>query len=82
MSITALARVFSAACILPSPKRIDIRAAAPTPTIAPNAAAMFIIGIVTAIPAIATPPTPCPTKIESTIWYIELDAIAIIAGAA
>ena len=82
LSITAFASVFSAACILPSPRRIDILAAAPTPTIAPKAPAMFIIGIVIAIPAIAAPPTPCPTNIESIIWYSEFDAIAIIAGAA
>ena len=49
---------YSAARLLPSPRRIEIREAAPTPTIAPNAEAIFIIGKVIAIPEIAAPPTP------------------------
>ena len=52
-SNTAFPRICSAARLFPSPKRIDMRAAAPTPTIAPKAAAMFMMGSVTAIPDIA-----------------------------
>ncbi len=81
-SSTAFPRVFSAAVLLPSPRRIEIRAAAPTPTIAPKAEAMFIIGIVIAMPAIAAPPTPCPTKMLSIMWYSDDDAIAMMAGIA
>ena len=82
LSNTALPSVFSAAKRLPSPRRMDIRAPAPMPTIAPKAEQIFIIGIVTAIPAIAAPPTPWPTKTLSIIWYIDDEAIAIIAGTA
>ena len=52
-SSTAFPRICSAARLLPSPKRIDMRAAAPTPTIAPKAEAMFMMGSVMAIPEIA-----------------------------
>jgi hypothetical protein len=59
-----------------------MRAAAPMPTIAPKAEAIFIIGSVMAIPEMAVPPTPWPINILSIIWYSEDDAIAIIAGMA
>ena len=57
-------------------------AAAPTPTNAPNADAIFIIGIVSAIPEIANAPTPCPIKILSIILNSDVEIIAIIAGIA
>ena len=52
------------------------------PVEAPKAEPMFIMGIVIAIPAMAAPPTPCPTKALSMRWYNDDDAIAIIAGVA
>ena len=57
-------------------------AEAPTPTRAPNAAPRFISGNVSARPAIANLPTPCPIKILSTILYNDEAVIAIIAGTA
>ena len=61
---------------------IEVKADAPTPTKAPNAAAKFIKGKVKAKPDIAKAPTPCPMNILSTTLN-KLDAIcAIIAGVA
>ena len=57
-SITAFPSICSAARLLPSPRRIDMRAAAPTPTIAPKAAEIFMMGSVIAMPDMAKPPTP------------------------
>ncbi len=55
---------------------------APTPTNEPKAAARLINGKVTANPAIANGPTPCPIKILSIILYNEAAVIATIAGTA
>ena len=69
----------------PSPSgvvRMDVMAAAPTPTNEPNADAIFIIGIVSAIPEIANAPTPWPMKMLSIILNSEVETIAIIAGMA
>ena len=55
---TTLPSVFSAAVRFPSPSRMDMMAAAPIPTIEPNAEAMFISGRVIASPEIASAPTP------------------------
>ncbi len=49
---------------------------------APKAEAMFIMGSVTAMPDMAAPPTPCPTKMLSMILYSDDDAMAIMAGMA
>ena len=55
---------------------------APTPTNAPNAAPKFINGKVSARPAIANLPTPCPMKMLSIILYNEEAVIAMMAGVA
>lgn len=68
--------------MFPCPRRMDVRAAEPAPTIAPKAAVRFIIGIVRARPAIAIGPTPCPMKILSTMLYNDVDTCAMIDGRA
>ena len=53
--------------IVPLPRRIDTRVAAPTPTSDPNAAARFISGKVNALSQSGQRPTPWPMKILSTM---------------
>ena len=55
---------------------------APTPTIAPKAAARFMKGLATAMPLMPMSPTPCPTKMLSTMLYTDEATMATMAGRA
>ena len=65
LSSTTLPRIISAAGLFPCPRRIEVRAADPAPTMAPKAAARFINGIVSARPDMAIGPTPWPMNMLS-----------------
>lgn len=77
-----LPKILKAAALLPCPKRIEANDEPPTPTIAPNAAVMLIMGIQIPSAVIANGPTPCPIKILSVMLYRAEVTVATIAGTA
>ena len=76
---TTLDKIFFASFAF-LPNRSENNAAAPTPTIDPNAEIIFIIGNATPKPAIAIGPTPFPIKILSVKLYSDVADVAIMAG--
>lgn len=82
LTTIAFPKVRVAYLFLCSPIRIDTMAQAPAPTNVLKATAKFIIGKVSASPAMASGPTPLPMKIRSIMLYSELAQVAIIAGMA
>ena len=80
VSIRALASIFSARSLSPSPNRMEIRDAAPAPTSMLKADRKFINGKVSANPEMAIGPTPCPMNIRSIMLYSEAIMAPTIAG--
>jgi len=62
------------------PRNIDTLTPEPTPISIPKALIIIIIGKTTLSPVSAIAPTPCPTKILSTILYNELTTTPVNAG--
>ena len=81
-SSTTLPNILNALALFPWPRRIDVSADPPTPTIEPKAAVMLMIGIHIPSPDMANGPTPCPMKILSVILYSAEVTVATIAGMA
>ena len=64
----------------PSPKAMEMRAAAPLPTNMPNEVSTFMNGKVNASPDNASGPTPCPMKMRSTMLNSDITTVPVMAG--
>ncbi len=65
--VVAVPITFSASSCFCSPRRIEIKAVAPTPISTETAISMIIIGKATVVAAMAKEPMPRPRNILSTI---------------